>query len=95
MPAYIIVEIQVHDPKQYERYKELAGPTVTAFGGSFVVRGGSAEVLEGNREPGRIVVLEFPTVQRAKEWWASDAYTRAREIRSACSSAEMIVVDRV
>ena len=95
MAAYIIVEIHVHDPVQYERYKELAASTVAAFGGRYVVRGGAADVLEGAREPARVVVLEFPTVQRAREWWASDAYTRAREIRSACASTEMIVVEGV
>lgn len=95
MAAYVVVEIHVEDAQQYERYKEMAGPTVTAHGGRYVVRGGAAEVLEGDREPGRVVVLEFPTVARAKEWWSSETYSRARGVRASCAATQMIVVEGV
>lgn len=68
MSAYVIVEISVEDPQDYEEYKKLTPATVTAYDGRFVVRGGDSQTLEGEWEPERIVVLEFPTVERAKEW---------------------------
>lgn len=92
MAAYVIVDIAVHDPKRYEEYKRLAAPTVEQYDGRYVVRGGRAENLEGELEPNRVVVLEFPTFERAKEWWGSDEYAPARAIRQEIASSEMIVV---
>jgi uncharacterized protein (DUF1330 family) len=88
-----MADIQVQDPVQYEEYKKLAAVTVTAYGGKYVVRGGTTETLEGDWSPSRLVVLEFPTVARAKEWWASDEYRPARDMRDASATSEMIVVE--
>ena len=66
MPAYVIVEIEIHDPIEYEEYKKLTPASIAAYDGKFVVRGAQTESLEGNWNPQRIVVLEFPSVQRAK-----------------------------
>ena len=62
MPAYVVVQIDIHDPATYERYKAMAPPSIAAYGGRYVVRGGASEVLEGTWRPPRLVVLEFPTV---------------------------------
>ena len=93
MAAYVIVEIDIHDPEKYDEYKRVVPPTLEAYGGRFVVRGGAAERLEGDWEPNRIVVLEFESVERAKTWWASEEYRIPKEMRQAASSARMIVVD--
>lgn len=93
MPAYIIVNIEVTDPVGYEGYKILTPSTISAYGGSFIVRGGAAEVLEGSRQPGRIVVLEFPDTDRAKEWWNSAEYAEAKLIRQRTAKTEMFVVE--
>lgn len=93
--AFVIVEVSIHDHKEYEEYKKLTPATVTAYDGKFVVRGEQAETLEGNWQPERIVVLEFPTVERAKEWWNSDIYTKAKAIRQRASKTKMIVVQGV
>ncbi len=93
MPAYIIVDVEVTDPVQYEDYKKLAAATVGAYDGRYIVRGGTAEQLEGDRTPNRIVVLEFPTVNRAKEWWASEDYKPAKAMRHASATSQMIVVE--
>ena len=93
MPAYIIVDIEITDPVQYEAYKQLAGPTVGQFNGRYVVRGGAVETLEGGWRPGRLVVLEFPSVQRAREWWESDEYAPAKAMRQASATSEMILVE--
>lgn len=92
MPAYVIVEVSVEDSKDYEEYKKLTPATITAYDGRFVIRGGQTETLEGNWQPERIVVLEFPTVQRAKEWWSSDLYSKAKTIRQRSAKTKMIVV---
>lgn len=93
MAAYVIVEVTIHDPKDYEEYKKLTPASIAAYDGSFAVRGGKTETLEGNWQPERIVVLEFPTVERAKEWWASDEYAPAKAIRQRSALTNMIVVE--
>lgn len=95
MAAYVIVDIQVNDPVRYEDYKKLAAPTVAAYGGRYVVRGGAAHTLEGDWVPGRLVVLEFPTSDNAREWWASEVYRPAKELRHATADADMILVEGV
>jgi uncharacterized protein (DUF1330 family) len=95
MAAYVIVDIQVTDPVRYEDYKKAAGATLEAYDGKFIVRGGAAETLEGSWTPGRIVVLEFPTVERAREWWSSDAYGPAKQLRWETANTEMILVQGV
>lgn len=95
MAAYVIVDIQVNDPVRYEDYKKLAAPTVAAYGGRYVVRGGATHTLEGDWVPGRLVVLEFPTSDNAREWWASEVYRPAKELRHATADADMILVEGV
>ncbi len=92
MAAYVIVDIEVTDPVRYEDYKSLAAPTVAAYGGKYVVRGGATQTLEGSWAPGRVVVLEFPTADQAREWWASELYRPARELRQRSANTEMILV---
>ncbi|HEX2533171.1 MAG TPA: DUF1330 domain-containing protein [Chitinophagaceae bacterium] len=93
MPAYVIVEVSIEDPVEYEEYKKRTPATIAAYDGSFVVRGGRYETLEGDWQPGRIVVLRFPSVERAREWWASPEYTEARSIRQRTARTKMIVVE--
>jgi uncharacterized protein (DUF1330 family) len=92
MAALVIVEVSIHNHKEYEEYKKQTPAAVAAFDGKFVVRGGQTETLEGNWQPERIVVLEFPTVERAKEWWNSELYTKAKVIRQRTAETKMIVV---
>lgn len=93
MPAFVIVEVEITDPAAYEEYKKLTPAAVAAYNGRFVVRGGQSESLEGDWNPERIVVLEFPTLERAKEWWGSDLYTKAKRIRQGAAKTKMLVVE--
>ncbi|OLY93319.1 Uncharacterized conserved protein, DUF1330 family [Cnuella takakiae] len=93
MPAYVIVEIYIHDPAAYEGYKLLTPAAVAAYDGRFVVRGAQSESLEGDWIPQRMVVLEFPSVARAKEWWHSPEYAEAKSIRQKAATTKMLVVD--
>lgn len=95
MAAYVIADIDVKAPAGYAEYRKLAGPSVARCGGKFLVRGGFTETLEGGWTPKRLVVLEFPSVEAARTWWASDAYRVAREIRSRTAVTNMIVAEGV
>ena len=95
MAAYVLVEISIDDPDVYEAYKKLTPAAIAAYDGRFVVRGGKTESLEGDWQPDRIVVLEFPSVERAKEWWASDAYAKAKALRQQSAKTKMLVVEGV
>ena len=95
MLAYIIVEIEVLDKERYETYKRMVPPSLAAYGGRFIVRGGAAETLEGTWSPQRLVILEFPSVARAKAWWGSSEYAEAKALRQATARAQMIVVEGV
>jgi uncharacterized protein (DUF1330 family) len=95
MPAYVIVEVAIRDHKEYEEYKKLTPSTIAAFDGKFVVRGGPTQTLEGDWKPERIVVLQFPTVDRAREWWDSGAYAEAKTIRQKTATTKMIIVEGV
>jgi uncharacterized protein (DUF1330 family) len=93
MPAYVIVEIDVKDPAKYERYKQMAPPAIAAFGGRYLARGGACHTLEGTWAPKRLVILEFPSVEKAKQWCASAEYGPAKAVRQASATAEMVVVE--
>lgn len=93
MPAYVIVEITVLDPERYDRYKELAPASIAAYGGRYLVRGGASEPLEGGWTPARLVIVEFPSVERARAWWSSPEYADAKAMRQAAAHTEMLLVE--
>ncbi len=95
MSAFVIVDIEVHDPVRYEEYKQLAAASVTAYGGRYLARGGRAVVLEGAWVPKRLVVLEFENLERAQQWLNSPEYRPARELRHATAYASMVAVEGV
>jgi uncharacterized protein (DUF1330 family) len=95
MPAYVVTEIEVHDPVRYEGYKKMSSAAVEAFGGRFVIRGGKVETLEGTWAPKRFVVVEFPSVEQAKAWWSSEMYAPAKKLRNETASSQMIVVEGI
>lgn len=93
MPAYIVVEVEVEDPVRYEDYKKMVPPTLAAYGGRFLVRGGQVENLEGEWSPKRLVLVEFPSVERAKAWWSSSEYAEAKALRQDTAKTQLIVVE--
>jgi uncharacterized protein (DUF1330 family) len=95
MCAYVIVEIDIVDPAGYEEYKHLASATVEKYGGKYIIRGGAVETLEGDWNPKRIVVLQFDSIQRAKEWLNCDEYREPRKMRHRTARTRMIVVEGV
>jgi uncharacterized protein (DUF1330 family) len=95
MPAYLIVETDIHDPEQYEQYKAASPAAVAAGGGRFVVRGGELAVLEGDWEPTRLVVLEFEDLEAVKRFYASDEYQAAKQLREGAANLRMVAVQGV
>jgi len=93
MPAYVIVNVRTEHPQEYERYKAMAQETIAQYGGRYIVRGGQFEVLEGACKPTRIVVVEFPSYERALEWWHSAEYAPAKALRQRLSTTDLLVVD--
>jgi uncharacterized protein (DUF1330 family) len=94
MSAYVVYQGEVTDPEQYDRYRALAGPSVAASGGRFIARGGATDPLEGDPPPQRTVLIEFPSMQAARDWYESVAYSDARTLRAdAADVARMYIVD--
>ena len=92
MPAYVLVQIEIDDPVEYERYKALAPASIEAYCGRYVVRGGESQCLEGHWQPPRLVVLEFPDAATARAWWASPEYAPAKAIRHRAARSEMLLI---
>jgi len=95
MKAYVIVDVKITDPDRYGEYKKLTPGSLVPFDGKFVVRGGESETLEGTWKPGRLVVLEFPSMQKARAWWSSEGYAPAKALRQSASVTRMILVEGV
>lgn len=93
MPAYIIVDIAIKNAENYAAYVKLTPATLLLYGGKFIVRGAKTETLEGDWQPGRFVIIEFPSLEKAKAWWASEEYAPAKALRQANAETKMIVVD--
>lgn len=93
MKAFVIVDVRVNDTDQYEAYKKLTPASLDPFQGKFVVRGGKSETLEGDWQPERIVVLEFPSMDLARAWWSSSEYASAKKIRQSSSVTQMLLIE--
>jgi len=92
MTAYVVVEVEVLDAAAFERYKELAPPSIAAHGGRYLARGGRTDTLEGD-PPKRLVILEFPSLERARQWWASPEYAPAKALREKAARIRMVAVE--
>jgi uncharacterized protein (DUF1330 family) len=93
--AYIVVETDIHDPEQYELYKQASPAAVTAGGGRFVARGGELAVLEGDWRPKRLTLLEFPDLEAAKRFYESSEYQEAKRLREGAARFNMVAVNGV
>ena len=93
MTAYVIVDIEVIDPEEYKEYVKLAPETVKLYSGKYIARGGRTETLEGNWQAKRLVILEFPSVEQAKNWLNSPEYAPARALRHQYARTDMVVVE--
>ena len=95
MAAYVVVQVDVHDQSMYDEYRKLVPPTIEKYGGRIIVRGGKTETLEGTWSPQRLVILEFDSVDKAKQWWASPEYAEAKRLRQKAARTELLVAEGV
>jgi uncharacterized protein (DUF1330 family) len=95
MSAYVLAEIEVTDAALYEEYRRQVLPVVVKFGGRFLARGGRIEAMEGDWKPKRLVIVEFPSMERALEWYRSPEYAPLIEMREKASRGKLLIVDGV
>ena len=94
MPAYVIADVRdAWDAEALQEYRRRNTDAVAAHGGRFVVRGGEHELLEGDWDTRRLVVMEFPDMAAARAWWTSDEYEAIKPIRRGASTTNIILVD--
>lgn len=95
MPAYVIATVTVNDPAKFKKYGHQAAITIEQYGGKYLVRGGNVELVEGDWNPKRIVVLEFPTMEQAKTWYNSAEYHDAKQMRFESADTNLLFVDGI
>ena len=93
MSALLIVDITVHDTERYKEYVELVPSLIEKHDGKYLVRGGNVEVVEGNWQPERLIVLEFPSVASARAFLEDPDYQPVAEIRHAAASTNLVIAE--
>lgn len=96
MAAYFVVDVvEVTDSAVMEEYRRQVSATIARHGGRYLVRGGPFEVLEGDWTPGRVVVLEFPTLADARRWYDSEDYRGPKALRQRSARTRLVLVEGV
>jgi uncharacterized protein (DUF1330 family) len=95
MSAYVISEVEMRDAAGFEAYRTIAAETIAKFGGRYLARGGTASVIEGGPPPKTIIIVEFPTMERLREWYASPDYAEALKVRRTALDRRLIFVEGV
>jgi uncharacterized protein (DUF1330 family) len=93
--AYVIAEVEITNPEGYKEYTIHVPATIAKYGGRFLVRGGAAEVLEGDWPQKRRVIIEFASLEAARRWWNSLEYEKPKAMRRANSSGRLILLEGV
>jgi uncharacterized protein (DUF1330 family) len=93
MQAYLIANIDVTDAAGYEAYRERVPPTISAYAGRFLTRGGALDVLEGSWTPKRLVIVEFPSMVALRSWYGSPEYRPLIELRNRFARSSLIAVE--
>jgi uncharacterized protein (DUF1330 family) len=91
--AYILANVKVTDPQQYEQYKKLSTIAMQAHGAQVCVRGGATDVLEGDWTPDRVVLLKFPSLEKARAFYDSPEYLAARKAREGAATMRMVLIE--
>jgi len=91
--AYMLVQVEVTNPTQYAEYTKLSPAIIEKFGGRFLARAGRTATLEGPPAKGRVVVIEFPSFERAQEFYNSPDYQAARKVRAGAANAQFVLVE--
>ncbi len=95
MAAYLIARVEVTNPDAYEAYKKLAAAAIEKYDGRYLARGGNMETLEGDEESRRVVIVVFPTLEQAKNFYASPEYQEAKAAREGAATGQFVIVDGI
>lgn len=93
MAAYLIYDVDIHDPAPYGEFMTRVKPLVEAAGGRYLVRGGAHEVLEGDWTPTRLVLFEFPSMNDARDFVNGEDYAPLKALRQTCSTGNIVIVE--
>ena len=93
MAAYVLVDIEVTDQETYDDYRRQVPSLVEKYDGKYLVRGGDLETLEGDWQPKRLIVLEFPSVVNAKQFYDSEEYGPLKALRIKATNSKMVLVE--
>ncbi|MBE0612919.1 MAG: DUF1330 domain-containing protein [Burkholderiales bacterium] len=95
MAAYLVVDIDVTDPAQFEEYKKLAPAAIAKYGGRYLIRGGAYETMEGDWKPQRVTIVEFESMEKGKVFYNSPEYQAAIKTRAGAANMKMLLVQGV
>jgi uncharacterized protein (DUF1330 family) len=95
MAAYIIAKIEITDPEKYKTYVAATPPVIARFGGKFIARAGETITLEGPEEKRRVVLLEFPSLDKAKEFYDSTEYREVKKLREGAAVVHIVAIEGV
>ena len=95
MAAYILARVEVTDWDRYKEYVKETPKAIKKYGGKFIVRGGKMVTLEGPEETRRLVLIEFPSLEKAKEFYYSQEYQEAKKIREGAALGQFLALDGV
>jgi uncharacterized protein (DUF1330 family) len=93
--AYVLANVEVTNPGEYEEYKRLSTIAMKVHGAEVCVRGGKTEVLEGDWAPNRMVLLKFPSMEKAKAFYDSTEYQAAKKAREGIAVMRMVLIEGV
>jgi uncharacterized protein (DUF1330 family) len=93
MAAYVIGDIEVTDPAAFQEYRNRLGATIEQYGGRFVIRGGRVNSKEGDWQPHRLLMLEFPSFEQAERWYNSSEYQPLIAIREKAARTHLIIAE--
>lgn len=93
MSAYVISEVDVRNAAGFEAYRTIAAKAIAQYGGRYLVRGGAAEAAEGGPPPKTLIVVEFPSMERLREWYDSPEYAEALKHRRTAIDRRLIFVE--
>lgn len=93
MSAYVIFDVEIRDAAQYQEFMASVKPELEKAGGKYLARGGAHRIYEGDWEPRRLVLLEFPSVAAFETFYNGPTYQGLKSIRDACSSARLVSVE--
>ena len=95
MAAYLLGRVEITDQDRYKEYMKETPGIIKKYGGKFIVRGGEVISLEGAEETGRLVLIEFPTLEKAKEFYYSEEYQEAKKLRAGAASGQFLAINGV